>query len=71
MLDSRVTLGDTIDHASRQLGLARSQKKRKKVGRGIACHAFIQCSNCPEVDLRGTGAIVEMARDSNVEVRVA
>jgi CO/xanthine dehydrogenase Mo-binding subunit len=76
VLDSRVTLGDTIDRALEAAGprpvmAASDSRATKKVGRGIACAMpLFDVSNCPEVDLRGTGAIVEMARDGSVQARV-
>jgi CO/xanthine dehydrogenase Mo-binding subunit len=77
VLDSRVTLNDTIDRALEAAGprpappdISRG-RATKRVGRGIACAMpLFDVSSKPIVGLKGTGAIVEMARDGSVEVRV-
>lgn len=77
VLDSRVTLNDTIDRALEAAGpppappTTSGGKVIKRVGRGIACAMpLFDVSSKPIVGLKGTGAIVEMARDGSVEIRI-
>jgi len=76
VLDSRTTLLDTIDQALSAAGPHPSQalspnKRKIRAGRGIACAMPVfDVSSRPIIDLMGTGAIVEMDRDGNIQIRV-
>ena len=76
VLDSRVTLGDTIDRALEAAGPrpapATSNANTKiRVGRGIACAMpLFDVSSRPLIDLMGTGAIVEMDHSGHIRIRV-
>jgi CO/xanthine dehydrogenase Mo-binding subunit len=76
VLDSRVTLEDTINRALEAAGPHPSRailkgETKKRVGRGIACAMpLFDVSALPVVELRGAGAIVEMARDGSIEIRI-
>ncbi len=76
VLDSRVTLVETIDRALEAAGppptpAVSNGNTNKRVGRGIACAMpLFDVSSRPLIDLMGTGAIVEMDRDARIRIRV-
>jgi len=71
-IDGPVSLNDTIDGALETAGtnISGSGNKKMMVGRGVACAMpLFDVSADPIVDLKGAGALVEMGRDGNMEIR--